>query len=152
MATPTATTRATIAKAKTKPKSKAQTRDPREQALAQVVELIQRHHLSWDEVLMAKVRAEAERSIEIVREVIQGEEVEYKRFGKYIVVMRDLCGGLPVIRVEDRFSRINAGVVVGMLKNGYTPEQVAEGYQIPLEAVLEADRLSLLFDYERSYA
>ena len=37
--------------------------------------------------------------------------------------------------------RINAGVLLDFLKRGRSAEELAEGYQIPLEAVLEVEEL-----------
>ncbi len=91
-------------------------------------------------------------SAETVREVLDGEVVEYKRLGNYVVAMRDLCGGQPVIKTAARITRINAGVLLGWLEQGYTPEQVAADFDIPVEAVQEAELLAAQFDYERSYA
>ena len=95
---------------------------------------------------------EVEGLTETVREVMDGELVEYKRLGEYIVALRDLCGGQPVIKTPARITRINAGVLLGWLEQGYTPEQVAADFDIPVAAVLEAKRLAAQFDYERSYA
>ncbi len=98
------------------------------------------------------VQPNAARALETVREVVDGREVEYKRLGQYVIAMHDLCGGLPVIKYGAQFTRINAGVVAGMLEKGDTPQVVAEDFDLPVEAVLEVQRLAAVFDYDRSYA
>ncbi len=126
--------------------------EPRQRALHAAINMILEHHFSWEEVHREFLRIEAERFIETVCEEMDGEKVEYKRLGNYVVAMHDLCGGQPVIKTATRITRINAGVLPAWLEQGYTPEQVAADFDIPVEAVLEAKRLELLFDYDRSYA
>lgn len=88
----------------------------------------------------------------LVQEVVNGELLEYVPLGKYVVAMHDLCGGLPVIRHGQRFTRINAGVISGMLKQGWKPEQIAADFHISVEAVLEVGQLAATVNYDRSYA
>ncbi len=126
--------------------------EPRQQALHVAINLILEHHFSLEELQRELLRVEAEGFIETVREEMDGEEIEYKRLGNYVVAMHDLCGGQPVIKTATRITRINAGVLPAWLEQGYTPEQVAADFDIPVEAVLEAKRLELLFDFDRSYA
>lgn len=102
-------------------------------------------------------RAEAERRIEVVTEQHAGGSVTYKKLGEYLIAMTGLCGGKPVIRYTRPdgtayFSRINAGVLVGWLQEGRTPEEVAADYGVPIAAVIEARQLADVYDYEWSYA
>ena len=131
-------------------------KEPRAKALDQVVRTILKHQLTWDELHRATVSSQTEKLIPTVREVIQGREYEYKKLGEYVVAMHQLCGGLPVVRYQGEngssvITRINAGVVLGYLRRE-TPERVAEGFKIPVEAVKEVGALATLFDYDRRYA
>jgi uncharacterized protein (DUF433 family) len=42
--------------------------------------------------------------------------------------------------------------IIGFLKRGDTPKQIARNYRIPVAAVHEAIELASLYDYEESYA
>jgi len=131
--------------------------DPRTKALDDIVRYIHQHNFSWDELHKAIVSTQAEKLLQTVREVIAGREFEYKRLGEYVIAMHNLCGGLPVVKYYDEtgatvLTRINAGVIHGYLVRGETPERVAEGFSIPVEAVREVGHLARLFDYDRSYA
>jgi len=131
--------------------------ETRAKALDKVVRSILEHNLTWDELHKAVVLAQAEKLIPTVREVIAGREFEYKRLGEYVIAMHKLCGGLPVVKYKDEtgatmLTRINAGVIHGYLLKGETPERVAEGFRIPVEAVKEVGELAALFDYDRRYA
>ncbi len=132
-------------------------KEPRTKALDKVVRFIQEHNFIWDELHLAIMRAQAEKLIPTVREVIAGREFEYKRLGEYVIAMHKLCGGLPVVKYKDEtgatvLTRINAGVILGYLQKGETAERVAEGFRIPVEAVKEVGELAALFDYDRRYA
>ncbi len=132
-------------------------KEPRTKALDKVVRSILEHNFTWDELHKAIVRAQTDKLIPTVREVIAGREFEYKRLGEYVIAMPKLCGGLPVVKYKDEtgatvLTRINAGVIVGYLKKGWTPEQVAGDFDIPVEPVGEVGELATLFDYDRSYA
>jgi len=84
----------------------------------------------------------------LVREVYGGDPYEYYPLGEYVVAARGVCGGRPTIK----YHRLDARHIMGFLKRGDTPEEVAENYSIPLEAVHEVIELSRRYDYERSYA
>lgn len=132
-------------------------KEPRSKALAKVVRAIQEHNFTWDELHQAVLRAQAEKLIPTVREVIAGREFEYKRLGEYVIAMHKLCGGLPVVKYKDEtgatvLTRINAGVILGYLEKGWSPEEVATDFHIPVEPVREVGDLATLFDYDRSYA
>jgi uncharacterized protein (DUF433 family) len=84
----------------------------------------------------------------LVREEIQGEVIEYYPLGEYVVIQAGVQSGLPTIKN----TRITAGAILGWLRQGDSPEEIAQGYGIPLAAVQEAIRLAEVYDYERSYA
>src|SRR6266571_9469230 len=84
----------------------------------------------------------------LVREIRGGEPYEYYPLGKYIVAAPGVCGGRPTIK----YHRLDALHIIGFLKRGDTPQQIARNYRIPLAAVLEAVELASLYDYEESYA
>ena len=63
--------------------------------------IIREHNFTWDELHQAIMRAQAEKLIPTVREVIAGREFEYKRLGEYVIAMHKLCGGLPVVKYKD---------------------------------------------------
>jgi uncharacterized protein (DUF433 family) len=83
----------------------------------------------------------------LVRETLHGEPYEYYPLGKYIVAAPGVCGGRPTIK----YHRLDALHIIGFLKRGDTPKQIARNYRIPLAAVLEAVELAAIYDYERCY-
>jgi uncharacterized protein (DUF433 family) len=74
----------------------------------------------------------------LVREMIEGEPYEYYPLGQYIVVAPGVCGDRPTFK----YTRIDVRHALGLLAAGRTVEQVARGYDIPLEAVQEALELA----------
>jgi uncharacterized protein (DUF433 family) len=84
----------------------------------------------------------------LVRENFGGEPYEYFPLGKYIVAARGVCGGRPTIK----YHRLDARHIIGFLKRGDSPQQIARNYRIPVAAVREAIDLASLYDYEESYA
>lgn len=86
--------------------------------------------------------------MELVREIINGEVLEYAPLGRYIVAEPNLCGGRPVVKN----TRVDARHIIGALRRGESIEQVAEAFRIPVAAVKEAVALADKYDYERSYA
>lgn len=84
----------------------------------------------------------------LVRETLYGEPYEYFPLGRYIVAARGVCGGRPTIK----YHRLDARHIIGFLKRGDTPKQIARNYPIPVAAVHEAVELALLYDYEKCYA
>ena len=84
---------------------------------------------------------------ELVREMYGGEVYEYIPLGKYIVAAPDVCGGRPTIK----YHRLDARHVLGDVRNGETPEQIAADYDIPVAAVYEVIALASQYDYERNY-
>ena len=85
--------------------------------------------------------------LKLLREV-RGEPYEYYPLGKYIVAARGVCGGRPTIK----YHRLDALHVIGFLKRGDSPNQIARNYRIPVAAVHEAIELASLYDYEKRYA
>jgi uncharacterized protein (DUF433 family) len=84
----------------------------------------------------------------LVKEEIHGEVIEYYPLGEYVVIQPGVQSGLPTIKN----TRITAGAILGWLRQGDSPEEVAHGYGISLAAVQEVIRLAEVYDYERSYA
>jgi|SRR6185295_7142859 len=93
-----------------------------------------------------KQRKEAKPAL--VREIRGGEPYEYYPLGKYIVAAPGVCGGRPTIK----YHRLDAMHIIGFLKRGDTPKQIARNYRIPVAAVHEAIELASRYDYEESYA
>lgn len=77
-------------------------------------------------------------SKKLVREIVGGESYEYYPLGQYIVVAPGVCGGRPTFK----YRRIDVQHALGLLAAGRTVEQVAHGYDIPVEAVQEALQLA----------
>ena len=86
--------------------------------------------------------------LELVREELYGSPYEYYALGKYVVAARGVCGGRPTIKHH----RLDARHIIGCLKSGDTPQQIARNYKIPVAAVNEAIELASVYDYEKSYA
>lgn len=93
-------------------------------------------------------RNDAQRQTGLVSETINGVEIEYYSLGKYVVAQPDVCGGRPTIKN----TRIDARAIIGALRRGDSPDQIATAFRIPVEAITEAVELSNQYDYERSYA
>ena len=78
-----------------------------------------------------------------VREMIEDEPYEYYPLGQHIVAAPGVCGGRPTFK----YTRIDVRHALGLLAAGRTVEQVARGYDIPLEAVQEAlELVARIFD------
>ena len=75
---------------------------------------------------------------ELVREEIGGEPYEYHPLGRYIVAAPGVCGG----RLTFKYTRIDVRHAFSQLAAGRTIEQVARGYEVPVEAVQEALELA----------
>ena len=70
----------------------------------------------------------------LLHEIVGGESYEYYSLGKYIVAAPGVCGGRPTFQ----YTRIDVRHALELLAAGRTIQEVANGYQIPLEAVKEA--------------
>lgn len=98
--------------------------------------------------MSVRAKQKRNRMPEMVTEIIGGEEYRYYPLGEYIVAAPGVCGGRPTIKGR----RLDARWVAGRVRAGDSPDQVAEGYKIPLAAVKEVLALESEFDYEASYA
>lgn len=87
-------------------------------------------------------------TIELEREMLHGEIYEFYPLGKYIVAAPGVCGGRPTIKGR----RLDARHILGFLRRGDTPTEIAARHRIPLAAVREAKKLAAFYDYEKSYA
>jgi uncharacterized protein (DUF433 family) len=85
---------------------------------------------------------------ELVTEMVDGDVYEYYPLGKHVVAAPGVCGGRPTIK----YTRIDARHVIGSLKAGESPKDIARDYRIPLAAIKEAVALAREYDYEQSYA
>ena len=70
----------------------------------------------------------------IVCELVGGEPYEYYAVSRHIVVAPGICGGRPTFK----YTRIDVRHALRLVASGRAVEQVAQGYQIPVEAVQEA--------------
>jgi uncharacterized protein (DUF433 family) len=77
-------------------------------------------------------------SKKLFREVVGDESYEYYPLGEYIVAAPGVCGGRPTFK----YTRIDVRHALSLLVAGHTVEQVAKGYEVPIEAVKEALRLA----------
>jgi uncharacterized protein (DUF433 family) len=75
---------------------------------------------------------------ELVREIYGGEPYEYYPLGEHVVAAPGVCGGEPTFK----YTRINVEHALNLLSGGWTVEQVAQAYRLPLEAVQEAIELA----------
>ncbi|MBM3239182.1 DUF433 domain-containing protein [Candidatus Poribacteria bacterium] len=75
---------------------------------------------------------------ELLHEIVGGESYEYYPIGKYIVVAPGVCGDRPTFK----YTRIDVRHALRLLVAGRTVEEVANSYQIPIEAVKEALQLA----------
>lgn len=88
------------------------------------------------------------RTPELITEDFGGEPYSYYPLGKYLVAAPGVCGGRPTIK----YHRLDARWVLGYLKHGDTPQQIACDFNIPVAAVEEVVKLASVYDYEKSYA
>jgi uncharacterized protein (DUF433 family) len=77
-------------------------------------------------------------SKKLQREVVGGEPYEYYPVGQHIVIAPGVCGSRPTFK----YTRIDVRHALGLLVAGRTVEEVAKGYEIPVEAVQEALELA----------
>ncbi len=86
--------------------------------------------------------------LDLQAELYGGELYSFCPLGQYIVAAPGVCGGRPTVK----YTRLDARHVVGMVRRGEAPAEIAARHNIPLEAVEEAIELAAVFDYEVSYA
>jgi uncharacterized protein (DUF433 family) len=80
----------------------------------------------------------AQRKRKLVTEIVGGEPYEYYPLGEYIVAAPGVCGGEPTFK----YTLINVEHALGRLLMGWTVEQVAQSYQLPVAAMREAIHLA----------
>lgn len=97
-------------------------------------------------VTAKKIRA-VSRLPEMQVEEFGGREYAFVPLGEYIVAARGVCGGRPTIK----YTRLDARHIIGMLRAGEAPEQIARNHKISLAAIAEAEELAEVYDYELNY-
>src|SRR3989442_6902496 len=80
----------------------------------------------------------AQRKRKLMSEIVGGEPYEYYPLGDHIVAAPGVCGGEPTFK----YTRINVEHALGRLSMGWTVEQVAESYRLPVAAIREAIHLA----------
>jgi len=80
----------------------------------------------------------AQRQRKLVSEIYGGEPYEYYPLGEHIVAAPGVCGGEPTFK----YTRINVEHALRRLLMGWTVEQVAESYHLPVAAMREAITLA----------
>jgi len=88
--------------------------------------------------ILLEVNEMAQDQQELVCEIVGGEPYQYYALGSYVVRAPGVCGGEPTFK----YTRINGEDALGRLLMGWTVEQVAQSYKLPVEAVHEAIRLA----------
>ena len=79
-----------------------------------------------------------QRKRKLVSEIYGGEPYEYYPLGEHIVAAPGVCGGRPTFK----YTRIGVEHALGRLLMGWTIEQVAESYRLPVAAMHEAINLA----------
>lgn len=77
----------------------------------------------------------------LVHEVVGGEPYDYSPLGEFVVIAPGMCGGRPTFR----YTRLEVSVVLALLSDGYTVEEVAaeyEGSDLQVAAIREGLRLA----------
>src|SRR4029450_10526989 len=75
---------------------------------------------------------------DLVCEMYGDVPYEYYPLGQYMVAAPGVCGGRPTFK----YTRIDVHHALGLLAAGRTVEQVAHSYDLPIEAVQEALKLT----------
>jgi uncharacterized protein (DUF433 family) len=75
---------------------------------------------------------------ELVCEIYGGEPYEYYPLGEHVVAAPGVCGGRPTFK----YTRIDVQHALGRLLMGWTIEQVAASYHLPIAAMREAINLA----------
>lgn len=140
----------TLAKHRTKPSAKLSALEfVKEEIVSKhYPELLEQYRESRSSKPAAKNKRRSAKKPELVREIYGGLVYEYYPLGEYIVAAPGVCGGRPTIK----YHRLDARWVIGYLRSGETPEELAHTFKIPVEAVHEAVKLAKVYDYEKSYA
>lgn len=140
----------TLAKHRTKPSAKLSALEwVKEEIVSKhYPELLEQYRESRPAKPAAKSKRRSTKKSELVREIYGGLVYEYYPLGEHIVAAPGVCGGRPTIK----YHRLDARWVIGYLRVGETPEELASAFNIPVEAVHEAVKLAQVYDYEKSYA
>lgn len=75
------------------------------------------------------------------REILDGEPYDFFSLGNYVVMAPDICGGEATFK----YTRINVSVILGMLRAGYSVDELVEEYDSPYlthDAIREAVHLA----------
>lgn len=78
-----------------------------------------------------------ERRQELVCEIVGDEPYEYYPIGDHVVRAPGISDGEPTFK----YTRIGIGHAQALLSSGWSVEEVAEAYKLPVAAVEEAKRL-----------
>ena len=73
---------------------------------------------------------------DLVVEMYSGEPYEYYPLGEHVVRAPGVCGGQPTIK----YTRIEAAMILALLKLGESPQEIVENYPyspVSVEAVYE---------------
>jgi uncharacterized protein (DUF433 family) len=97
---------------------------------------------------IAKQIRQVSRLPEMIVEEFGGREYAYVPLGEHVVAARGVCGGRPTIK----YTRLDARHIIGMLRAGEAPEQIAHNHGISVAAITEASELAEVYDYELSHA
>jgi uncharacterized protein (DUF433 family) len=79
-------------------------------------------------------RVSEHKTTTLVHGVLGEEPYSYYPLGQHIVVAPGVCGGRPTFK----YTRIDVRHALGLLAAGQTMAQVAQSYDLPLEAMQEA--------------
>jgi uncharacterized protein (DUF433 family) len=83
---------------------------------------------------------------QLVSEIVGGEPYEYYPLGEHVVAAPGVCGGRPTFK----YTRIDVRHAMSLLSGGWTVEEVARAYEIPLAAVQEVLDLAVQALTERA--
>ena len=78
---------------------------------------------------------------QLVREIYGGEVYEYYPLGEHIVAAPGICNGRPTFK----YSRIEATGALNLMAAGYTIKQIAQRFEVPLQAIEEALRIAATY-------
>ncbi len=81
----------------------------------------------------------AQRKRKLVCEMVGGEPYAYYPLGEHIVCAPGVCGGEPTFK----YTRIGVRHAIELLSGGRTVAEVAQSYEVPVDAVQEALDLAL---------
>lgn len=88
-----------------------------------------------------QLKSEAAKKLELVREWVGGEVYEYYPLGEHVVAAPGVCGGRPTFK----YTRVEAKGALNLIAVGYSLEQIAQRFEVPLKAVEEALRVAAVY-------